>query len=90
MQIVEIHREVIGVRDVLEGPAQQLVLAVSDNLAQAGVHPQEATIASHQGHADRRVFESALELFLAFLQGRFGNFPLVDVLQGVEAVYAVA
>ncbi len=67
-------------RDLLERLFEQLVLGVAHERAERRVDPQELSVRSDLGHADRGVVESAPEALLAQPQRLLGGEVLRDVL----------
>jgi hypothetical protein len=59
---LEIGVQVVGVREVLEALLEQRLVAVAENCAQGGVHPQPRAIRRDEGHPDRRAVEGRAEL----------------------------
>src|SRR3989454_11999959 len=71
--------EVVGMRDLPPGEAQQLVLRIAEDLAQAPVDPQEATVHADVRDSRARQLEGAPEAPLAFEQARLGLLARRDV-----------
>ena len=75
----EVGRQVIGVRDVRDGLADQLRAGVADDLAHLLVDAQEAALGVDVGNADGRVLERAAEPLLALAQRLLSPLPIADI-----------
>ena len=64
--------EVVGVRDVLAGPLEQLLASVAEDGAELLVHAQEAAVEMPVADADGGVLERAAEPLLALAQSLGG------------------
>src|SRR5437588_5873067 len=73
------HVEVLGMRDLSAREAQELVLGVAEDLAQAPVHPDKATVHPDMGDPGARQLEGAPEALLVFEQRRFRLLAAGDV-----------
>src|SRR5262249_1125329 len=71
--------QVVGVRDVPDGPLEQLLAGVADDGAELLVDAQEAAPDAHVGDADRRVLEPPAEPLLALAQRFLGPLVIGDV-----------
>jgi hypothetical protein len=72
LQVGEVGVEIVGMRDVLERQVEQLVLGVADDLAEGGVHLDEAPVRADERHPDRRRVEGAAEALVRLAQQLVG------------------
>ena len=77
--LLEFGRQILGVRDVLERPLEQLVAGVADDLAVLLVDAEAAAVGILVGDADGGVLEGAAEPLLALAQRLLGPPVVGDV-----------
>src|SRR4051812_3309979 len=82
--------EVLGMRDLASGAADQLVLRVAHDLAQAPVDAQELAVQADVRDARAGELEGAPVALLAFVQARFGVLALGDVVEHRDLVERLA
>src|SRR5207302_6106761 len=73
------HLDVVGMRDLSAREAQELVLGIAEDLAQAPVHPDKAAVHPDVGDPGARQLEGAPEALLALAQRRFRLLAAGDV-----------
>jgi hypothetical protein len=85
------HVQVVRMRDLLDGHAQQLVAAVAEQIAERAVHLDQPPMLVDMGDPDRGEFDGVGKSFLAFAQPRLRQCALVeladlaaDVAQAIE------
>ena len=61
---LDVGVEVVGMGDVVERPAGQLLGGVAENCAQRRIDVQAVAVQVDEGHADRRILEGAAEVLV--------------------------
>ncbi len=74
--VIQVLRQVFGMRDVLKRLPQQSRLAVAEDIGQRAVHAQPASIEPDDRHADAGKLERVAETFFATQQRCFGLFAV--------------